>query len=172
MSESDQGNAMPPELQALAARFAQLGLKIPPPVFSEMGGRIDHFDADGGRLVARYPVQARYQNPLGTMQGGMIAAVIDNTLGPLSFLVAPPSVTRVLEVRYVRPVTPDLPEIIAEAYVVARDEREVQIHVDVTSPAGKLLARGKATQVILGDVQIAQLRAVAAGKEQADGDDL
>jgi len=35
------------------------------------------------------------------MQGGMIAAAVDNTIGPLSFLVAAPNVTRRLEMKYI-----------------------------------------------------------------------
>ena len=48
---------------------------------------------EGQTLSVRFPVKERYQNAIGHMQGGMIVATIDNTLGPLSFLVAPPSVT-------------------------------------------------------------------------------
>lgn len=159
MNNNGHDSALPPELQAMAARFAQLGLKIPPPVFTEMGGQIDLLDSSAQRLVARFPVQPRFQNPLGMMQGGMIAAAIDNTLGPLSFIVAPPSVTRTLEITYLRPVTPDQTEIVAEATVVSQDEREVVIQVEVTSLSGKLLARGRATQKILSEAQLRQLAA-------------
>ena len=68
---------------------------IPPPVFIEMQGEIIAFNLEKQTLEARYPVQKRYQNPYRAMQGGMIGAAVDNTLGPLSLLVAPPNVTGV-----------------------------------------------------------------------------
>lgn len=67
-------------------------IEIPPKVFTDMGGALIRYD-DGEALTARFPVRERYQNPMQYMQGGMIVAAIDNTLGPLSYLVAPPSVT-------------------------------------------------------------------------------
>ena len=39
------------------------------------------------------------------MQGGFIAAAVDNTVGPLSMLVAPPNFTRRLDMKYSRAVT-------------------------------------------------------------------
>jgi len=73
---------------------------FPPPVFALMKGEFVELDLDAGLLSARFPVLESYLNPYGSMQGGMIAAAVDNTLGPLSVLVAPPNVTRRLEVKY------------------------------------------------------------------------
>ena len=67
---------------------------IPPPVFTSMQGEFVDFDLEEGILVTRFPVRQDYLNPYGAMQGGMVAAAVDNTLGPLSMLVAPPNVTR------------------------------------------------------------------------------
>lgn len=36
------------------------------------------------------------------MQGGVISAAIDNVIGPLSLLIAPPNVTRKAEVKYLK----------------------------------------------------------------------
>jgi acyl-coenzyme A thioesterase PaaI-like protein len=50
----------------------------------------------------------KYRNPFGTMQGGMIATAVDNTIGPLRDVVAPPNVTRTLEMRYSHPVNSEM----------------------------------------------------------------
>jgi acyl-coenzyme A thioesterase PaaI-like protein len=44
---------------------------------------------EGESMTVRFPFDVRFTNPMGVMQGGMIAAAIDNALGPLSYLVAP-----------------------------------------------------------------------------------
>ena len=82
--------------------------RIPPPVFVSMQAEVVAFDPEEASLTVRFPVLEKDLNPYHTMQGGMIAAAIDNTLGPLSMLVAPPNVTRQLEVTYSRPITLEL----------------------------------------------------------------
>ena len=136
-------------LQAFAARIPEgTNARIPPHVFTEMAGEVLAYDSAQQTLSARYPVQTRYQNPLGLMQGGMIAAAIDNTLGPLSFIVAPPSVTKKLEVTYRRPVTPDIDFIHVEATLAAFDGYTLQLEARVTTPNGKLLATCRAEHVL------------------------
>ncbi|MCA9989614.1 MAG: PaaI family thioesterase, partial [Anaerolineales bacterium] len=114
----------PPEI---AARMGELlaggALQIPPPVFVEMGGEIVAWDMAAKSLAVRFPVQARFQNPMGYMQGGMIAAAVDNVVGPLSFMVAPPSVTRSLTMEYLRPIPPSLAEFTVVARLVAAEVR-------------------------------------------------
>ena len=71
---------------------------IPPPVFELMSGEFLAIDVKSKRFKTRFPILAEYQNPYRTMQGGIVAAAVDNTLGPLSMLVAPPNITRRLEI--------------------------------------------------------------------------
>jgi len=62
---------------------------IPPPVFVSMQGEFMEFELDSGTLITRFPVLDKYLNPYGYMQGGMVAAAVDNTLGPLSMVALP-----------------------------------------------------------------------------------
>ncbi len=135
-------------LELGAALGLKLGLSIPPPVFEEMKGELLDY-LEGQSLQARFPVARRYQNPMGAMQGGMIAAAMDNTLGPLSFLVAPPSTTTQLNVTYLRPVTADLAYIYVEARVEALTRRQVILSARVSDDQGRLLALGQAIQVVV-----------------------
>lgn len=117
---------------------------IPPPVFSFMEGEFIEFDQEQGWLKARFPIKSDYQNPYKVMQGGMIAAAIDNTLGPLSILIAPPNVTRTLELKYSAPITLAMEHLIVFAKLEGRAERELFFKAEARSEQGKLLARAKA----------------------------
>lgn len=136
---------------AFAARFGPDGNvedRIPP-VFREMEGRILAYDATARTLTAQFPTRPRFHNPYGTMQGGIIAAAIDNTIGPLSTLSAPPNLTRDLTVKYKKPVTDDLGHIIVIARLEQIEPPFVFFSARVESPDGLLLARASARHYIL-----------------------
>ena len=122
---------------------------IPPPVFITMRGEFLSFDAQAGELEARFPVLEEYLNPYGAMQGGMVAAAVDNTLGPLSMLVAPPNVTRRLQMKYSRQVTPDLEYITVRGKLLERKGRWLSFSAEVRDPEGALLARAQARHWIV-----------------------
>ena len=123
--------------------------RIPPPVFVAMQGEFLAFDLDEGWLTTRFPVLDTYLNPYGSMQGGMVAAAVDNTLGPLSMLLAPPNVTRRLEVKYSRPVTPDLEFITVKGKLTAREGQQLTFSAEVRDEEGGLLARARAVHWIV-----------------------
>ncbi|MCJ7824733.1 MAG: PaaI family thioesterase, partial [Anaerolineales bacterium] len=106
------------------------------------------FDQDEGWLRTRFPVKPEYLNPYRTMQGGMIAAAVDNTLGPLSMLVASPNVTRRLEMKFSRPVRADMHHILVLARFIGRENQELRFTAEVRSEDGLLLARARATHWI------------------------
>jgi acyl-coenzyme A thioesterase PaaI-like protein len=122
---------------------------IPPPVFEAMRGEIIDVDIEGGTLTTRFPVLEAYQNPYRSMQGGMVAAAVDNTLGPLSMMVAPPNVTRRLEMKYSRPIMMDLDFITVMGQHVGSEGRNLILKAEVRGPEGQLLARARATHWIL-----------------------
>lgn len=132
----------PPEVAArMEALLAGGPLQIPPPVFVEMGGEVVAWDMAAKSLAVRFPVQARFQNPMGYMQGGMIAAAVDNVVGPLSFMVAPPSVTKSLTMEYLRPIPPSVAEITVVARLVATEGVELVFAAEVWRGQGTLLAK-------------------------------
>lgn len=150
MPESNTPALSPEAVQKMLARMRQLGdgtLKIPPPVFDDMDCEVTRF-TPGEALCIRVPVRERYQNPMGMMQGGVIAAAMDNALGPLSYLVAPPSVTTQLSITYLRPVTPETEHVEVEARFVERSGRQLLLEAVVRLPDGQTAARGQAACVI------------------------
>lgn len=145
----------PPDIMAhlrelFADYLAEGRFQLPPPVFVEMGAEFVAVDREAQTICVRFPVQARFENPMGFMQGGMIAAAIDNTIGPLSFLVGPPSVTKVLEVKYRRPVDRNMTYIEVEAACTSQNETALTFSATVRSDSRKLLAEATAHHVIIG----------------------
>ncbi len=132
------------------ARFpGRTDLKLPPPVFQEMGGEFVAFDETAKSLTVRFPVQERFENPLGLMQGGMLVAAIDNTFGPLSYMVAPPSVTTQLNTSFIQSIPPDTEYIQVTARVDEHTRRFLFLSAKVHNPDGEILAVAQASFMIL-----------------------
>jgi acyl-coenzyme A thioesterase PaaI-like protein len=127
---------------------------IPPPAFVTMHGEILAFDAESGVLATRFPVLEKHLNAYGSMQGGMVAAAVDNTLHPLSMMLAPPSVTRRLQMKYSRPVTPDLEYITVKGRLLKRRGQWLEFSAEVRDQDGVLLARARAVHWVVGDPEV------------------
>ena len=123
---------------------------FPPPVFEAMGGELIEISMEERFLTCRFPVDTSYLNPYGTMQGGMIAAAIDNTIGPLSMLVAKPNFTRHLELKYGKPITPELDYIYVTARFVEQKKRLLYFEAAVANEQGDKLVTAKATHWVFG----------------------
>ncbi len=140
---------LPSALMERMAEFAAEGpMQIPPPIFLDMDGEIVDINLEEKTLTAYFPVKERYQNPMGYMQGGMIATAADNTIGPLSFIVAPPSVTKTMTVSYRRPITPNIEKIKVVARFVEQNGRELTFSAQVLRDDVTVLAEVTALQVI------------------------
>jgi acyl-coenzyme A thioesterase PaaI-like protein len=122
---------------------------FPPPVFSAMQGEFLDYDPVQESLVVRFPVLENWLNPYGTMQGGMVAAAIDNTIGPLSALIAPANVTRHMEVKYSRSITTAIGSIVVVAQLIERKARWLTFYAEVNDLQGQRLAKAKAKHWIL-----------------------
>jgi acyl-coenzyme A thioesterase PaaI-like protein len=124
-------------------------INFPPPSFDMMEGEIIDFDMEKGLFKNRFPVKDEYLNPYGNMQGGFISAAIDNTIGPLSMLVAPPNFTRVMEVKYGKIVPPELAFIYITATFLEQKKRQLFFQAIVESKEGEKLASAKSTHWII-----------------------
>ncbi|WP_202840774.1 PaaI family thioesterase [Luteimonas saliphila] len=143
-------SAGPPDLSALIRDRLPPALRglVPPPCLLEMQGECVGYE-EGRRLCMRFPVLPRYRNPLGNMQGGFIVAALDNTIGPFSFLIAPPSATASLNTQYLRPVTPDDTSITCAAWLVERTRNTLHIHAEARNDAGRLVVLCQSVNQIL-----------------------
>jgi acyl-coenzyme A thioesterase PaaI-like protein len=114
-------------------------MELPPKIFKEMEGEFLEY-IDGQSLTVRFPVKESYSNPFGFMQGGMIVATIDNTLGPLSLLLLPPNITTYVNTKFIRPVKMAYEFIDVTGLVVERSPMRIDPRAEVKSPGGKSLA--------------------------------
>ena len=121
---------------------------MPPPIFNLMKGELIEYDIERGYLKAGFPVLEAYLNSFGIMQGGMIAAAIDNTLGPLSMLVAPPNFTRELEIKYKRTVTLETGYLIVTGEFHEQRKRQLFFTASVVNHSGIELATAKSVHWI------------------------
>lgn len=145
-------NRLPTEIvQLIEQRFkGDLNtIEIPPPVFIAMKGHFISVNIEQGSLRCRFPILAEQLNPYGHMQGGIISAAIDNTIGPLSMLVAPPNVTRRMELKYSRPVTSDLDYIYVTARYLEQKKKMLFFEADVKDQEGNEYASAKSTHWII-----------------------
>ena len=137
------------DLTGLLRQRLPAGLQLPPPCLTVMQAEPLEYE-EGQWLSMRFPVLPDYGNPLGYMQGGFIVAALDNTMGPFSYLIAPPSVTAHLSVEYVRPVTPGTAYIDCIARLLQRTSRNLYLAAEVRNPEGKVVALCQSTSQILG----------------------
>ena len=137
------------QLKAAAVGTQSAGMEIPPPVFKFMEGKLESYEP-GKSLRVSFPVKAEYNNPLQRMQGGMIAAAIDNTMGPLSFLVAGPAFTLSFYVDFVRGI--DASRMLhVEAVVISRSRTNLILEATASDPRGKIVARASSQFQVLRD---------------------
>lgn len=112
-------------LTQMLAQGADDSMKIPPPIFAELKGEVLALDVEAGMMQTRYPVEERFTNPLGYVQGGIIGATLDNTIGPLSFLVAPPSVTVTFNLSFLKPIAAPATHYVVTAQFEGREGRKL-----------------------------------------------
>lgn len=146
MSDAEHPSPGKDVLERLRQRTPEgLDLRLPPRIFEMMEAEVQHYDEEAQRLAVRFPVREAYHNPMGYMQGGMLAAAFDNVFGPLSYLVAPPSVTTQLNTSFVRPVTPREAALVIAAWVTEQTRSQLFMSAEARSGSGRLLALASAT---------------------------
>jgi uncharacterized protein (TIGR00369 family) len=85
------------------------GRREPPPAAVLLGWKLEAVDPDVGTIEISFEAKEEFLNPAGQVQGGFLAAMLDDTLGPA--LVATLSdgewaPTISLNVQFVRPAKP------------------------------------------------------------------
>jgi len=122
---------------------------LPPPSFEIMQCQVIEFNENEKSMVVKMPVLEAFTNPYGTMQGGMIMGAIDNTLGPLSMLVAPKNVTRTMESKLLKPITMDVKFIYVKAQLSEQKKRRLTFDIVVKDRSENIYARAKVVNWIL-----------------------
>jgi uncharacterized protein (TIGR00369 family) len=58
------------------------GREEPPPAATLLGWKLIDVDPDAGTIEVSFTATAQFLNPAGAVQGGLLAAMLDDTLGP------------------------------------------------------------------------------------------
>ena len=122
---------------------------LPPPSFEIMQCEIIEYKEEEKSLTVRLPVLEKWQNPFGTIQGGMIDAAIDNAVGPLSLLVAPMNMTRTIETKILKAITMDVETIYVKAKLVEVKKRRLIFEVEVVDDEGLVYAKSTIVNYIV-----------------------
>ena len=121
-----------------------------PPVLTLLGSRIDAVDVHAGTLSATYEAQASFRNPAGTVQGGMLSAMLDDLTASLvdATLTAGQGVATLnLNVSFLRPV--QMGALQGEARMLRRGR-------DVCHVMGTLLQDGKEVATAVAVCKVVQ----------------
>ncbi len=118
----------------------------PPPAAVLLGFELLSVDPDAGTIEVSFRATEQFLNPAGVVQGGLLAAMLDDTLGPA--LIATLShgewaPTTDLHVQFLRPAR--LGRIIGRARIVRRGERVAFLAGELIDEQGNLLATATAT---------------------------
>jgi len=121
---------------------------FPPPCFTSMNAEFIAYESRSSLTVA-VPVTEQMLNPVGAMQGGFIAAAIDNTMGPLSYLaLRSPASTLDLHTQFVRAV-PVGERLTVTARVISMGPMTLVMGGEVRNSRGKLVASATANAIAI-----------------------
>lgn len=134
----------PGELETL---LQQYGPK--PPIATLLHTRITAFDAKAGTIAVTFEGQEAWTNPHGGLQGGMVAALLDETMGALLTFVLFPArrgLTLELKVSMLRPARPG--PLMADGRVVQRTKNIAFLEAGLRDQRQRLIATASSTASI------------------------
>jgi uncharacterized protein (TIGR00369 family) len=125
------------------------GRTEPPPIAHLLGFRLVAVDRDAGTLEAAFTATEQFLNPAGHIQGGMIAAMLDDTMG--SALVATLgegewAPTTDLHVQFHRPALPG--PLTGRGRVLRRGGSIAFLAGELLDSDGRVVATGIATATV------------------------
>jgi uncharacterized protein (TIGR00369 family) len=109
-------------------------------------------DPEAGTIEVAFTATGQFLNPIGMIQGGLLAAMLDDTLGPALVATLGPgqfAPTADLHVQFLRPARPG--RLTGRGRVVRRGR-------DIAFMAGELLDEGG--QIVAAATATAQIRTV------------
>jgi len=126
------------------------GRVAPPPAAATLGMTVQKVDPDRREFEATFEALGGFLNPAGNVQGGFIAAMLDETLGPaLAATLAPDEFAPTLElkVNFLRPAT--LGTLRGKGRVVHRGGSIAFLAGELGDDTGRILATATATAKIV-----------------------
>lgn len=125
--------------------------RIPAPAAAQLlGWRLLDVDPEAGKIRVQFGGTEQFLNPAGTIQGGLLSAMLDDTMGPaaVAFLGGSRLVqTLELKVNFIRPGKVGL--IFGEGRVLHRGRDIMFLEGTLKNPDAEIIATGTATARIL-----------------------
>ncbi len=123
------------------------GVKVPPPCFLASGAKIIAHEPNKSLTVA-FPVRSEQTNPVGSLQGGILASFFDNTFGPLSFAtMRKPCVSIDMTVNFVRPAMPG-ESVVVRAEFKSKSRKLIQLYAEAHNEKQKLIATATTNMLV------------------------
>jgi len=126
------------------------GRKPAPAAASTLGFKLLEIDPNAGTIRVEFAGKAEFLNPMGNVQGGFLAAMLDDTLGPALVATLPPdhfAPTIELKVNFIRPAKPGI--LIGTGRVVSRGGTIAFLSGELSTQSGELIASATATARIV-----------------------
>jgi len=125
-------------------RAASEGSVETPPAAALLGWKA--LTLEPGRVRVQYTARPEFGNPQGAIQGGFLAAMLDDAMGPALFTTLPAdqfAPTIEMKVNFIRSARPG--PIIAEGSVVHKTSSVAFLEGKLTTADGELIATATAT---------------------------
>jgi uncharacterized protein (TIGR00369 family) len=121
-----------------------------PPAAELLGWQLEELNAETGTARVRYEARADFTNPLGNIQGGILAAMLDDAMGPALVATLEPgqfAPTLEMKVSYLAPAK--VGPLWAHGRVLKRGRSNAFVEGEIVDADGKVLARATATVLII-----------------------
>ncbi|WP_225430135.1 PaaI family thioesterase [Deinococcus detaillensis] len=129
------------------------GEYAPPPIGDTLGFRLPReADVQDGQVTFYLTPEEFHYNPIGSVHGGVYAALLDSALGCCIHTKLPAGVgytTLDLAVKYLRPLKVGMGEVRAVGKVISVSQRVATAEAQILDAAGKLCATATTSCLIL-----------------------
>jgi uncharacterized protein (TIGR00369 family) len=122
------------------------GRTAPPPAAVTLGFELLAVDPDAGTIEVAFTATDAFLNPVGVIQGGFLAAMLDDTLGPALVATLGPgefAPTTDLHVQFLRPARPG--RLVGRGRIVRRGRDVGFLAGELHDEAGEMVAAATAT---------------------------
>src|SRR6202789_1709535 len=117
------------------------GRGAPPPSPVPLGWELVSVDPDAGTIEVTFAASEQFLNPAGAIQGGFVAAMLDDTLGPALVATLAPdqfAPTTDLHVQFLRPARPG--RLTGRGRVVRRGREVAFLAGELADESGEVVA--------------------------------
>jgi uncharacterized protein (TIGR00369 family) len=120
-----------------------------PPAAGVLGWELVSIDPDAGTIEVAFAATGEFLNPVGVIQGGFLAAMLDDTMGPALVATLGPGLfapTADLHVQFLRPARPG--RLTGRGRVVRRGKDVAFLAGELLDESGRVVAAATATALI------------------------